>query len=72
MADGTCSSCGKALATADILYNDRGDVVCGDCSVKADIKGDEKRAANNVKIAALTCLVAAVFSGSGSASWRRA
>jgi hypothetical protein len=64
MADGTCSSCGKALATADILYNDRGDVVCSDCAAKADIKGDEGRAANNIKIAAITCLAGAIFAGS--------
>ena len=58
MADATCSSCGKALATSDILYNTRGDVVCVECNAKADIVGDEKRAANNIRIAAITCFLA--------------
>jgi hypothetical protein len=48
---------------ADILYNERGDVVCSECAAKADIQGDEKRAANNIKIASITCLLGAIFAG---------
>jgi hypothetical protein len=60
MADTTCTTCGKALAQADILYNTSGNVVCLDCSTKAEIKGDEGRAARNIKIAAFTCIGAAI------------
>jgi DNA-directed RNA polymerase subunit RPC12/RpoP len=62
MADTTCSTCGKALAQPEILYNTSGNVVCLDCSTKAEIKGDEGRAARNIKIAAFTCLGTAVVS----------
>ncbi len=54
MADTACSSCGKALATGDVLYNPQGVVICADCSTKAEIQGDEKRAAGNIRIAAYT------------------
>jgi predicted RNA-binding Zn-ribbon protein involved in translation (DUF1610 family) len=54
--DGTCSSCGTALAQADILYTEDAKVVCAKCSGKAEIKRDERRAATNIKNAAYTCL----------------
>jgi len=60
MADSACSSCGKALATSDILYNDQGNIICVECSAKADIQGDEKRAARNIKVAAMTCAAAGI------------
>jgi hypothetical protein len=60
MADSACSSCGKALATSDILYNTQGNVVCVECNAKADLQGDEQRAARNIKLAAITCAVAGV------------
>ena len=58
MADQSCSSCGKALATGDVLYNERGDIVCTGCNEKAGLLGNETRAAKNVKIAAITSAVA--------------
>jgi len=60
-----CSSCGQALATADILYTEDARVVCLACSSKREIVRDEQRAARNIKIAAFTCLGAALF-GFGS------
>jgi len=59
MAD-TCSSCGKTLAPSDVLYNDQGNVICAECTAKADIQGDERRAAKNIKLAAITCAIAGV------------
>ena len=51
MADSACSACGKVLATSAILYNDQGNVICNDCQMTAEIKGDEQRAAGNIRIA---------------------
>ncbi len=61
MAETACSSCGKALGPSDILYNEQALVVCADCTMKAQIVGDEKNAARNIRIAAYTCLVAGLF-----------
>ncbi|MBA3818719.1 MAG: hypothetical protein H0X17_07490 [Deltaproteobacteria bacterium] len=61
MSPTPCSSCGKALATADILYTEDARVVCLECSSKREIQRDEKGAARNIKIASFTCLAAALF-----------
>jgi hypothetical protein len=58
---GTCSTCGKALAPADILYTDDARVVCVTCSTKQEIVRDEKGAARNIRMASFTCLGAALF-----------
>lgn len=57
----SCSSCGTALATADILYTEDARIVCLACSSKREIARDEKRAARNVKLSSFTCLGAAIF-----------
>jgi hypothetical protein len=56
-----CSSCGKALAAADILYTDEAKIVCVECSTKREIVRDEKGAARNIRMASFTCLGAALF-----------
>ncbi len=61
MTTTACSSCGKQLATADILYTEEALPICGDCSGKQEIVRDEKRAARNIRFAAVTCLGAAIF-----------
>jgi hypothetical protein len=61
MSTTACTSCGKALAPADILYTEDAQVVCVDCSTKREIVRDEKGAARNIRIAAFTCLGAALF-----------
>jgi len=61
MATTACSSCGKALAPADILYTEDAKVVCVECSTKREIVRDEKGAARNIRMAAFTCLGAALF-----------
>lgn len=57
----TCSSCGKALAPADILYTDDARIVCLACNTSREIVRDEKGAARNIRVAAFTCLGAALF-----------
>ena len=57
----TCSSCGKALAAADVLYTEDAKIVCTACNVKQEIVRDEKGAARNIRMAAFTCLGAALF-----------
>jgi hypothetical protein len=57
----TCTGCGAQLATADVLYNERGDVVCAACTEKAGLAGDELKAARNIKRAALVSAVGGVF-----------
>lgn len=70
-----CSSCGKALAQSDVLYDTEARVVCADCAGKAEIRGDERRAARNIKIAAITSAIAGVVAffalgtGVGLAFW---
>ena len=56
-----CSSCGKALAPADILYTEDAKIVCVACSTKREIVRDEKGAARNIRVASFTCLGAALF-----------
>lgn len=56
-----CSTCGQALAPADILYTEDARIVCVGCSTKNEITRDEKGAAKNIRIAAFTCLGAALF-----------
>ncbi len=53
------------FVTADVLYNERGDVVCAACTEKAGLAGDERKAAQNIKRAAI---VAAVGGGFGAAA----
>jgi hypothetical protein len=57
----TCTGCGAQLATADVLYNTRGDAVCAACSDKAGLADDELKAARNIRRAALVSAVAGVF-----------
>jgi hypothetical protein len=61
MSTTNCSSCGKTLATADILYTEDAQVVCVDCQGKREIVRDEKGAARNIRIASFTCLGAGLF-----------
>ncbi|MDQ3368962.1 MAG: hypothetical protein M3680_26355 [Myxococcota bacterium] len=61
MSPTPCSSCGKALATADILYTEDARVSCLACSAKREIERDERGAARNIKLASFTCLAAALF-----------
>jgi hypothetical protein len=58
----TCVGCQKSLALGDVLYNENGQVVCSECTDKAGIVGDEKKAAGNIKKAAFTCVGLAVLS----------
>jgi len=61
MSTTACSSCGKSLAPADILYSEDAQIVCVDCSTKRAIVRDEKGAARNIRMASFTCLGAALF-----------
>ena len=58
----TCVGCQKSLALGDVLYNANGQVVCAECSGKAEIVGDEKNAAGNIKKAAYSCAALGVLS----------
>lgn len=62
MSTTACSSCGKALAPADVLYTEDAKIVCALCSTKRAIVGDERGAARNIRMASFTCLGAALFS----------
>ncbi|HEY1551580.1 MAG TPA: hypothetical protein VGG28_27320 [Kofleriaceae bacterium] len=57
----TCTGCGIELATADVLYTTRGDVVCVKCNDKAELAGDEDKAAQNIKRAAIVSAIGGVF-----------
>jgi hypothetical protein len=57
----TCTGCGAQLATADVLYNERGEVVCAACTEKAGLADDERKAGRNIKRAALASAVGGVF-----------
>lgn len=61
MSTTACSSCGKALAPADILYTEDAKIVCVECSTKREIVRDERGAARNIRMASFTCLGAALF-----------
>ena len=61
MSTTACTSCGKALAPADILYTEDAKIVCIACSTKREIVRDEKGAARNIRMASFTCLGAALF-----------
>lgn len=65
MAEAICSGCNKPLAPGDVLYPGDAQIVCAECTAKAEISRDEASSARNIKRAALTCLVAAVL-GFGS------
>jgi hypothetical protein len=57
----TCSGCGVALATADVLYNERGEVVCVACNETAEIARDERNAGRNIERAGVVSAIAGVF-----------
>jgi hypothetical protein len=75
MTTAACSACGKSLAQSDVLYDTEARVVCADCAGKAEIRGDERRAARNIKIAGITSAIAGVVAffalgtGVGLAFW---
>lgn len=59
----SCSSCGRPLPSqSDILYTADARIVCSGCYAKADIVETDKRAANNIRNAAWTSLLAGVLS----------
>ncbi len=60
MSDSICSTCGKALAPSDVLYTSEAAIICAACAGKAEIVGDERNAARNIKLAAFSCLGAAL------------
>jgi hypothetical protein len=47
----TCSGCGTAVATSNVVYNAMAQVLCPGCAAKAEIVRDEGRAAGNLKAA---------------------
>lgn len=55
-----CATCGKQLALADVLYDERGEVTCATCTEKAGLAGDERKAGRNIKIAAISSAIGAV------------
>jgi hypothetical protein len=61
VTDSICSACGKGLAASDVLYTSEAAIICAECAGKAEIVGDERNAARNIKIAAFTCLGAALM-----------
>ncbi len=65
--DATCTSCGKAIATAEIVYTEQAKIVCTPCSLAREITRDAGRAARNIKISAVTALLAGVFGLGGMA-----
>jgi hypothetical protein len=56
-----CATCSKELATADVLYDERGEVICATCTEQAGLARDERKAGRNVKVAGITSAVGAVF-----------
>lgn len=57
-----CSGCGAMLAQSDVLYTSEARIVCAACFGKADIVETDKRAANNIRNAAVASLVAGLLS----------
>ncbi|HEX4453733.1 MAG TPA: hypothetical protein VH143_22840 [Kofleriaceae bacterium] len=57
----TCTGCGTELATADVLYSPRGEVVCAACTDKAGLADDERKAGRNIRRAAVVSAVGGVF-----------
>ena len=51
-----CTTCGKQISGSEILYTADARVVCQGCSSKAELRGDESRAAGNIQKAAWTAL----------------
>lgn len=63
--DASCTSCGKAISGAEIVYTENAKIVCSTCSLDREIKRDEGRAARNIKISAITALLAGIFGFGG-------
>jgi hypothetical protein len=56
-----CTSCGKPITGADILYTEDANPICMQCNGVRSIHVDEERAARNIQKAAWTCLVTAII-----------
>jgi hypothetical protein len=57
-----CNMCGVALAPADVLYTQDARIVCAKCYANLDIVETDKRAAHNIRNAAIACAVMGVIS----------
>jgi uncharacterized membrane protein len=62
MSTTTCSQCGVTLQPADVLYTADARVVCQKCYALGDIVETDKRAAHNIRNAAIACAVLGVLS----------
>lgn len=69
MEASACVGCGKAISGSDVLYNAKGDTICGACQAKMDIVRDEGRAAGNLVKAAWSSIVAALLAFFGSLAY---
>jgi hypothetical protein len=56
-----CSMCGTPVAPQNILYTQDARVVCARCYAQADIVETDKRAANNIRNAAIGCAIGGIF-----------
>ncbi len=57
-----CSGCGIEVSPSNVLYTTEAKVVCAKCYNLADIVETDKRAAGNIKRAAIGCAIAGVIS----------
>lgn len=61
MTTTACSGCGVELAPQNVLYTTEALVVCAKCYAAADIVATDKRAANNIRNAAMGSLIGGVL-----------
>jgi len=62
MSTVACNNCGTAIAEADVLYTTDARIVCAKCYAAADILETDKRAAHNIRSAAIACAVGGIVS----------
>jgi len=62
MSNVACNSCGTPIDPANALYTADAKMVCARCYAAADILETDKRAAHNIRNAAIGCAVGGVFS----------
>ena len=62
MANVACNGCGTPIDPANALYTTDAKMVCAKCYAAADILETDKRAAHNIRNAAIGCAAGGIFS----------
>jgi hypothetical protein len=60
MSNVACNGCGTMIDPANALYTTDAKMVCARCYAAADILETDKRAANNIRNAAIGCVVGGI------------